>query len=54
MCGLPATPWIGNLIVIVLAGTVTIACFVAMFWMLLRPGEKDAGHPKYRVLREDR
>ena len=54
MCGLAAAPWIGNLIVIAFAGAVTLACFVTMFWLLLKPGEKDAGHPKYRVLRDDR
>jgi hypothetical protein len=25
-----------------------------MFKMLIRPGEKDPRHPKYRVLRKDR
>jgi len=54
MCGLAAAPGPGNLIVIALAGTVAIACFVIMFWLLLKPGEKDASHPKYRVLRDDR
>jgi hypothetical protein len=47
-------PLIGTLIVIAIAGGVTIACFVAMFVMLFRPGERDARHPKYRVLGDDR
>lgn len=47
-------PFIGEVIVIAVTGAITIACFVAMFVMLFRPGEKDARHPKYRVLREDR
>lgn len=49
-----AAPWLGNLIIIVLAGGITVACFVAMFWMLWRPGEADRLHPKYDILREDR
>jgi len=44
---------LGDLIVAVVAGAITLACFVAMFWMLVRPGERDAQHPKYRVLRND-
>jgi hypothetical protein len=40
--------------VIGIAGVITVACFVVMFWLLLRPGEKDPQHPKYAVLRDDR
>jgi hypothetical protein len=47
-------PLIGSLVVIAIAGAITIACFVAMFVMLFRPREKDEQHPKYRVLRDDR
>ncbi|MBN8714194.1 MAG: hypothetical protein J0H50_09480 [Xanthomonadales bacterium] len=47
-------PLWGNLIIIGVAGTITVACFVAMVWMLIRPGEKDRKHPKYAVLRNDR
>jgi len=54
MCPDPAAPLIGNLVVTVIAGVTTIACFIAMFWMLIRPGETDRRHPKYRVLRDDR
>jgi len=46
-------PW-GNFAIIVVAGAITVACFVAMFWMLLRPGETDRRHAKYTVLRDDR
>jgi hypothetical protein len=47
-------PMWGNVIIIVIAGAVAASCFVAMFWMLLRPGEGDPRHPKYLVLRRDR
>jgi hypothetical protein len=47
-------PFLGNVIIVVVAGAVTFACFVAMFRMLFRPGETDPHHPKYEVLRDDR
>lgn len=47
-------PYWGNIVIIVVAGTITVACFAAMFWMLLRPGETDSHHPKYDILRDDR
>ena len=47
-------PLIGNLIIIGVAGAITIGCFVAMAWMLLRPGETRRDHPKHAILREDR
>lgn len=47
-------PLFGNLIIIALSGAITIGCFVAMFWMLLRPGETDRRHTKYEILRDDR
>jgi hypothetical protein len=47
-------PFWGNVIIIGLAGAVTVACFVAMFRMLWRPGETYPRHPKYMVLRHDR
>ena len=47
-------PLWGNVIIIGIAGAITVACFVAMGWMLLRPGEADPRHPKYTVLRHDR
>ena len=47
-------PLWGNVIIIVVAGVITAACFVAMFWMLFRPGETDRQHPKYDILRDDR
>ena len=47
-------PLWGNVIIIAVAGAITLACFVAMIWMLLHPGESDRRHPKYDVLRDDR
>jgi hypothetical protein len=46
-------PVLGNIIIIAVAGAITIGCFAAMLWMLLRPGEIDRHHPKYDVLRDD-
>jgi hypothetical protein len=46
-------PFWGNVIIIALAGTVTLGCFVAMLWMLIRPGETDPAHSKYTILHED-
>ena len=47
-------PLWGNVVIIVLAGIVTVACFAVMFRMLIRPGESDRRHPKYDILRDDR
>jgi cbb3-type cytochrome oxidase subunit 3 len=49
-----AGPLLGNLIIIAMSGAITVGCFIAMFWMLFRPGEKDRHHPKYDILRDDR
>jgi hypothetical protein len=49
-----AGPLWGNIIVIVIGGAITIACFAAMFWMMFRPGERDPNHPKYKILSKDR
>ncbi|HZP87193.1 MAG TPA: hypothetical protein VFB54_10270 [Burkholderiales bacterium] len=46
-------PW-GNIMIIAVAGAVTLACFVAMFWMLFRPGETERHHPKNDILHDDR
>jgi len=46
-------PLWGNVVIIVLAGFVTVGCFGAMIWMLIRPGETDRRHPKYDLLRDD-
>jgi hypothetical protein len=46
-------PFWGNLIIIVLAGTITAACLFAMFRMLFHPGETDWRHPKYDILHDD-
>jgi hypothetical protein len=47
-------PFWGNVAIIAIAGAITIGCFVAMFWMIFRPGEKDPHHAKYEILRKDR
>jgi hypothetical protein len=47
-------PLWGNVMIVAVAGAVTLVCFVAMFWMLFRPGETDRHHPKYDVLHDDR
>jgi hypothetical protein len=46
-------PFWGNVIIIALAGAITVACFAAMLWMIFRPGETDRNHPKYRIFEED-
>jgi len=47
-------PFWGNVVIIAVAGTVTLACFVAMVRMLFRPEESDSGHPKRGILSDDR
>jgi len=47
-------PLWGNITIIAVAGAITVACFLAMLWMLIRPGETDRKHVKYTVLRDDR
>ena len=49
----PGPLW-GNLIIIGVAGIITLACFAAMFWMILRPGETDPDHPKFGILNDER
>ena len=49
-----SAPLWGNLLIIGLAGVITLACFAAMVWMLFRPGECDPGHRKYLILSDDR
>jgi hypothetical protein len=46
-------PFWGNVVIIGLAGAITVAGFVAMFWMLVRPGGTDRRHAKYSILRDD-
>lgn len=48
-----AGPLLGNLMIIAVSGAITIGCFVAMFKMLLWPGETNRRHPKYNILRDD-
>jgi hypothetical protein len=47
-------PLAGNALVASVAGIVTLACIVVAWRMLVHPGERDPGHPKYRVLDADR
>ncbi|HEX7382565.1 MAG TPA: hypothetical protein VF265_10485 [Nevskiaceae bacterium] len=47
-------PLWGIIAITMFGGTVTIACFVAMFWFIFRPGEVDPRHVKYEILRRDR
>lgn len=47
-------PALGNILVAGVAGAVTVWCIVVAARMLIRPGEADPNHPKYRVLRADR
>jgi hypothetical protein len=47
-------PLWGNIMIIAMAGVITVACVVAMLWMLFRRGETDRRHAKYAILREDR
>jgi uncharacterized membrane protein len=46
-------PLWGNIIIIAIAGVITVACFVVMLWMLFRPGETNRHHAKYAILRDD-
>jgi hypothetical protein len=46
-------PFWGNVVIVVLAGAITLACIAATFRMLFHPGEHDPRHPKYMILRED-
>jgi|HubBroStandDraft_5_1064220.scaffolds.fasta_scaffold795944_2 hypothetical protein len=47
-------PLWGNILIVIVAGTITIGCFVVMLKLLWRPGETRANHPKFTVLRHDR
>ncbi len=46
-------PFWGNIIIVVVAGAITVACFAAMIRMIVRPGETDRKHAKYDILRDD-
>jgi hypothetical protein len=41
-------------LVVGVAGLITLNCIVAALSMLIAPGERDPDHPKYRVLDADR
>lgn len=47
-------PFWATVVLVAITGAITLGCFVAMFWMLFRPGEKDPQHVKYDILRPDR
>lgn len=47
-------PFWGNIAIMGIGGAITLACFVAMFWFLFRPGETDRRHPKHQILNDDR
>ncbi|WP_298014010.1 hypothetical protein [uncultured Castellaniella sp.] len=49
-----ADHWVGNLVILVVFGLGTVACFAVALRMLIHPGEREAHHPKYRILRDDR
>ena len=49
-----AGPFWGVVTLVLLAGTITLGCFAAMFRMLFHPGEGDPRHPKYMILQDDR
>ena len=52
--GMAMGPPLGNLLVAGFGALVTAACFVALFRMLLHPGEERPDHPKRRILAPDR
>ncbi|MGH7070160.1 MAG: hypothetical protein ACREFO_09110 [Acetobacteraceae bacterium] len=43
-----------NIVVLVVPVLVTAATIVACFYFLIRPGERNEDHPKYRILSADR
>ncbi len=45
-------PFWGNVAIIGIGGAITLACFAAMVWFLLRPGETERQHPKNDILRD--
>jgi hypothetical protein len=49
-----AGPFWGNVVVVVIGGAITLACFAAMIRMLVRPGESRPDHAKRMILGEDR
>ncbi|MBU6421203.1 MAG: hypothetical protein KGL98_09745 [Gammaproteobacteria bacterium] len=47
-------PLLGNIIILVGGGLITLGCYVYAIWLLIHPGEHDQRHPKYGVLDDDR
>ena len=43
-------PFWGNVVIIALAGSITLGCILATLRMLIRPQEQDPRHPKYLIL----
>lgn len=43
-------PFWGNVVIIALAGGITLGCILAALRMLIRPQEQDPRHPKYLIL----
>jgi hypothetical protein len=47
-------PLWGNVAIMALAGSASLASFAAALRMLFRPGERDPLHPKYMILWDER
>jgi hypothetical protein len=43
-------PFWGNVVIIGIAGSITLGCVLATLRMLIRPQENDPQHPKYLIL----
>ena len=64
ICGhslvIPVTPespmWLvlANAALLAVVCTVTLGSIIAALFMLIRPGERNPQHPKYRILNADR
>lgn len=46
--------WLGNLMILIVFGLGTVVCVAFAIRMLVKPGEENPDHPKYRVLHDDR
>jgi hypothetical protein len=46
-------PLWGNIVILIIAGIITLGCFGAMLRMLWRPGETNPRHAKYDIFRND-
>lgn len=43
-----------NIVILVIPALVTAGSIIACVWWLVRPGERNPDHPKYRILAADR